>query len=488
MAQSAPQIPLASMYALSVTGSAERRQSLDYTPRRHPRTWRPAPSRERFVRTAATLVRFSGRREARGRSGATLRRGARLWKRPLASGRVPGGGVVSLLQLSTSLCSAMVWSTIVSCMGRPTKRAAADEDARPCKKHKHADERKRASFSVTPRQLAGLGGAWEGVPPFSGDEDRLYRWLAEPALWARLIMHDLEPRTQQRLVQLHAGIHDGIDASGYVCWRTLPAVQPAMRVTLQAAGLRGASAAMPRVTIRQQHFLPSSRFGEGWEARSFAGPPSSTTAAPTWLRNARTLVQDATFSFMGAPMPVVDEAWAADRFSRQDAVVHALCDTGDSSSTGKRGGSSGAGSSSGAGGSSTVAAAIIETPFPAERLLRSLVNAGKDDELLYIDAIVADRYGAAYRLLCDLVAERRARHPERRLVVVLMSVVSADVLGRYARWGFSYGGLVGQSECAPPVLVDRIDRLHHEMKRFETSMAKPHAPSPCSVVDETMHR
>ena len=48
--------------------------------------------------------------------------------------------------------------------------------------------------------------------------------------------------------------------------------------------------------------------------------------------------------------------------------------------------------------------------------------------MLYIDAIVADRYGAAYRLLCDIVAARRAKHPERRLVVVLMAVVSSDVL------------------------------------------------------------
>ena len=161
----------------------------------------------------------------------------------------------------------------------------------------------------------------------------------------------------------------------------------------------------------------------------------------------------------------------------------------------RRGGSSSSSSSGGGGGSSpgsssrdAVAAAIVETPFPAERLLRSLVNAGKDDELLYIDAIVADRYGAAYRLLCDLVAERRALHPERRLVVVLMSVVSSDCLSRYARWGFSYGGLVGSgSDDKVPLLVDRIDRLLYELKRFEASISKAHAPSPCSVVDDTMH-
>ena len=134
----------------------------------------------------------------------------------------------------------------------------------------------------------------------------------------------------------------------------------------------------------------------------------------------------------------------------------------------------------------TVAAVIVETPFPAERLLRSLVNAGKDDEVLYIDVIVADRYGAAYRLLCDIIAQRQARHPDRRLVVVLMAVVSSDVLGRYARWGFSYGGVLPSLDGSvrPPVLVDRIDQLHKEIGRFEAAMARPAAPSPCSVVDD----
>ena len=118
-----------------------------------------------------------------------------------------------------------------------------------------------------------------------------------------------------------------------------------------------------------------------------------------------------------------------------------------------------------------VVAAALETPFPAERLLRSLVAAGKDDEVLYIDAIVADRYGAAYRLLCDIVAARQARYPQRRLVVVLMAVVSSDVLGRYQRWGFSYGGVLGgDSEIAPARIVDRIDRLHAELHHFEVAV------------------
>ena len=36
----------------------------------------------------------------------------------------------------------------------------------------------------------------------------------------------------------------------------------------------------------------------------------------------------------------------------------------------------------------------------------------------------------------------------------------------------------------PPVLVDRIDQLHKEIGRFEAAMARPAAPSPCSVVDD----
>ena len=138
------------------------------------------------------------------------------------------------------------------------------------------------------------------------------------------------------------------------------------------------------------------------------------------------------------------------------------------------------------GGAARVVAAALETPFPAERLLRSLVAAGKDDDVLYIDAIVADRYGAAYRLLCDMAAERQSRHPERRLVIVLMAVVSSDVVGRYKRWGFSYGGVVGGQGDGEhgPLLVDRLDRLQTELQHFESAMTcSTETPSPISVVN-----
>lgn len=321
-------------------------------------------------------------------------------------------------------------------------------------------------YHVNKHVLARLGGAWEGVPPFAGDEDKLYRWVSEPALWARLVMGDLDARQQQRLVQLHAALHDGLDASGFVLWRALPALRPAAAITLRTNGLPDRRTELPRVALKQAKLAPSSRFGAGWEARSHEGPPPTPSSTPAWLRGAWRLVTQATFPFLGGTMPVVDAAWADDRFSRTDATTHALVESG------------------GGGKGARVAATIIETPFPAERLLRSLVNAGKDDEILYIDAICADRYGAAYRLLTDLVAQRQAAHPDRRLVVVLMAVVSSDVVGRYKRWGFSYGGLLGGGDAEPvPFFADRVDALATELSRFEQAIARC-APSPCSVVGE----
>ena len=78
-----------------------------------------------------------------------------------------------------------------------------------------------------------------------------------------------------------------------------------------------------------------------------------------------------------------------------------------------------------------MAAAVI-TPFAAERILRSLTNADRETEVLYFDVICAVQTGAAYRLFCDVVTTRRRLYPERRLLVVLLSVVSADVLSRCA--------------------------------------------------------
>lgn len=400
---------------------------------------------------------------------------------------------------------------------------------------------KPPTYTVNNTIFRTLGNRWENLPPFVGDEDKLYRWIAEPALWGRIIMggeggHEM--RTTQRIVGLHAALHDGLDASGFVLWRTFHPKRQPLSVTVKSSQeirIPTQRMQLPNVTIRQQKLQPSSRFGEGWEIRSHVGPPTSPSTTPSWLRSGWRLIQQATFPFLGAPMPVVDAAWTSDRFARTDAITHVLVEAdsgraaaqqqshahgaspggrsgrgsgrgrGDAPPRGRGSAGGGAGSSSdphdggphspstkgGCKGPAVIAAAI-ETPFPAERLLRSLVQADKDDEVLYIDAIVADRYGAAYRLLCDIVAQRQAQHPDRKLVVVLMAVVSSQVLQSYKRWGFSYGGVIDGAQwgantnpSGAPVLVDRIDRLQAELTNFEQAMMTPNpAPSPTSVVHE----
>jgi hypothetical protein len=201
--------------------------------------------------------------------------------------------------------------------------------------------------------------------------------------------------------------------------------------------------------------LTSTRFNDGWVLQSNKGPPGELSTAAAWLRNACTLIQEVTFPFMGSRMPVVDGGWVEDRFTRADATIYALCE------------------GEGADGDRdvTVAAALC-TPFPAERLLRGLINADKDAEIVYIDVICAARYGAAYRLLCDIIAEKRRAQPPRPLVVVMMAVASSDVLRRYARWGFSYGGVIGGAPGQPPKSINQLDRLYKELARFEEAMLR----------------
>ena len=174
------------------------------------------------------------------------------------------------------------------------------------------------------------------------------------------------------------------------------------------------------------------------------------------MRNACNLIQEVTFPFIGSRMPVVDGGWVEDRFTRADATIYALCE-GEQGADGDR--------------DVTVAAALC-TPFPAERLLRGLINADKDAEIVYIDVICAARYGAAYRLLCDIIAEKRSAQPHRPLVVVMMAVASSDVLRRYARWGFSYGGVIGGAPGEPPKSINRLDQLYKELARFEEAMSR----------------
>ena len=154
-------------------------------------------------------------------------------------------------------------------------------------------------------------------------------------------------------------------------------------------------------------------------------------------------------------MPVVDGGWVEDRYTRSDATIYALCEGGGSH---------------GHTDATVVVAAALCTPFPAERLLRALVNADKDAEIVYIDVICAARYGAAYRLLCDIITDKRRAQPPRPLVVVMMSVASSDVLKRYARWGFAYGGVIGGAPGESSISVNRLDQLYTELGRFEDAM------------------
>ena len=199
-------------------------------------------------------------------------------------------------------------------------------------------------MAISQQFLASLGGAWANTPPFCGDEDRLYRWMAEPALWARLIMGDVEPRTQQRLIGLHAALHDGLDASGFMLWRTLPPIaDQGITITLRSAACHSRhSVQLPKVTIKQAKLAPSSRFGSGWGLRSYTVKPSAPLDAPGWLEDARRILQESTFPFLGQAMPVIDAAWAADRFSRTDAITHALVETEE----GEEGGDAGAAAAS----------------------------------------------------------------------------------------------------------------------------------------------
>ena len=206
--------------------------------------------------------------------------------------------------------------------------AAAPAPKRPSKEQTRPQE---PSYTLNNKIFQTLGGRWENLPPFVGDESKLYRWIAEPALWGRIIMgENCEPRAQQRIVGLHAALHDGLDASGFVLWRTFHPLQKPCSLTVRSAGesrIPDTRLQLPSVTIRQQKLQRSSRFGEGWEMRTHAGPPASPSAAPAWLKSGWRLIQAATFPFLGAPMPVVDAAWTSDRFGRTDAITHCLVET-----------------------------------------------------------------------------------------------------------------------------------------------------------------
>mmetsp|Transcript_27801 Transcript_27801/g.88380 ORF Transcript_27801/g.88380 Transcript_27801/m.88380 type:complete len:407 (-) Transcript_27801:96-1316(-) len=371
-----------------------------------------------------------------------------------------------------------------------TKRNRRDEGgSTPKEGHSKKKGAEKKHFRVPKAGLEALGGEWASLDPFEGNENELYEWISDPALWARVVLGDIDrpssrppsrasmggngdggngngddtsaahgrsnghadrrsssSRSQQRLGQLHAGFREALDADGFVLWRSFPPLGPS-HLTLRQAGLPLSRLELCRFSIAAQKLTPSSRFGSGWEVRSF---PAAAVDSPPWADAARQVIARATFPFMGSTLQLVDQDWMNSRFQREDALLHALCE--------------------GDGPSSRVVAAALSTPFPAERLLRSMLLSEHSDEVLYIDAIVATQRGAAYRLLHDLVLERRAAHPDRRLVVVLMAVCSSEVLACYARWRFCYGGILAGGPDDSRRVANRLHRLQIELARFEAAV------------------
>eukprot|EP00315_Gephyrocapsa_oceanica_P048891 CAMPEP_0185532052 /NCGR_PEP_ID=MMETSP1366-20130426/107753_1 /TAXON_ID=38817 /ORGANISM="Gephyrocapsa oceanica, Strain RCC1303" /LENGTH=493 /DNA_ID=CAMNT_0028143773 /DNA_START=156 /DNA_END=1635 /DNA_ORIENTATION=+ len=425
-----------------------------------------------------------------------------------------------------------------------TKRNRRDEGgSTPKEGHSKKKGAEKKHFRVPKAGLEALGGEWASLDPFEGNENELYEWISDPALWARVVLGDIDrpssrppsrasmggngdggngngddtsaahgrsnghadrrsssSRSQQRLGQLHAGFREALDADGFVLWRSFPPLGPS-HLTLRQAGLPLSRLELCRFSIAAQKLTPSSRFGSGWEVRSF---PAAAVDSPPWADAARQVIARATFPFMGSTLQLVDQDWMNSRFQREDALLHALCE-GDGPSSRvvaaphrrrrrrrrtplaprlrtpaprqdwmnsrfQREDALLHALCEGDGPSSRVVAAALSTPFPAERLLRSMLLSEHSDEVLYIDAIVATQRGAAYRLLHDLVLERRAAHPDRRLVVVLMAVCSSEVLACYARWRFCYGGILAGGPDDSRRVANRLHRLQIELARFEAAV------------------
>ena len=149
----------------------------------------------------------------------------------------------------------------------------------PCSPRPTPQRASSHTYNVSTSGLAKLGGGWSGAPPYVGGEEGLYRWIAEPTLWARV----LAP-VEQRLRQLHVALHDALDASGFVLWRAFPPLHARLTVVLRQASVPPSRLELQRVTIRQAKLQPSSRFGPDWEMRSF---PSAAAKPPAWMREAR---------------------------------------------------------------------------------------------------------------------------------------------------------------------------------------------------------
>ena len=97
------------------------------------------------------------------------------------------------------------------------------------------------------------------------------------------------------------------DAHGFILWRDFPALTNRDELKIHVP-------------------VPSSRFDDTWETRDYVGCAKDdddewVAGCPAWVKSAHELVRTCEFSSLGAACTVVDEPWAEDRFSREDATT-----------------------------------------------------------------------------------------------------------------------------------------------------------------------
>ena len=268
-----------------------------------------------------------------------------------------------------------------------------------------AAQAKHSTHTITAAKLKRLGGQWAEQSPPPPSDDALYEWLASP-----------KRHLEKRDAACHEQVLNDLGGEGFVMLQ-----EPGTQLTASS------------------HFTP-----EHWNMKTH----EIGAASEQWVEPAWSILEAASFKFMNASMQMVDAPWLTKKRASSGARLHALA-KGDGAS---------------------LAAVALVSPLPAERSVRALARlagqSAKDAELLYIDAICASEPGAAYRLYCDLVADRRAQSPGKRLVVVLIAVVSSDVVRRYQRWGFRYGG----EADATSTLCEELARFEHA---FGASLSEP---------------
>ena len=160
---------------------------------------------------------------------------------------------------------------------------------------------RRRHFHIPKAGLEALGGEWARQAPFEGHENALYEWISDPALWARVVLSDIDmpndaeshsrtpsrvkmlscaadevaldaneaatvpneghvfhaersassSRSQHRLGQLHLGFREALDADGFVLWRLFPALGPS-HLVLRQAGMPPNRLPLCRFTLKSK--------------------------------------------------------------------------------------------------------------------------------------------------------------------------------------------------------------------------------------------